>query len=129
MAATNPSLYADIESQVPVMMAKGQDSKQQQALQVLIDRLQTISPDDYGVLDALLIVMTLLTAMKAAGQERGKRYIYAGVATGLLASAVGALALQQLFPAMSSGTNREMLEGVVGVRGVDDLRRGRVVAW
>lgn len=138
VATINPSLYTDIESQVPVIMARGQDSKQQQALQALIDRLQSISPDGYGVLDAmlillregleaLLIVMTLLTAMKAAGQERGKRYIYAGVATGLLASAAGALALQQLFPAMSSGTNREMLEGVVGVFAV--LMMFGVGAW
>lgn len=127
VATANPALYAKIESQVPVVMANGNEPKQQQNLQVLIDELRTISPDvRYGVVDAmlillregleaLLIVMALLTAMKAAGQSQGKRYIYAGVAAGLMASVAGAVALQQLFPAMTSGANREILEGLVGV--------------
>ena len=41
--------------------------------------------------------------------------MYAGAAAGIFASVVIAFALQALFPAVSSGTNREILEGFVGI--------------
>lgn len=120
------TLYADIESQIPVIMAKG-DSDSQKALMALTARLQHINPNARYLwvdamlillregLEALLIVIALLTAMKVAGQHKGKTWIYAGVMTGLVASVLGAMALQRLFPAMTSGANREALEGMVGI--------------
>lgn len=127
VSTRNPSLYSRIESQIPVIMASGSDKKQQMVLAGLIDELDAINPSaKYSAVDsmlillregleALLIVVALLSALKVANQPKGKKYIYAGVVTGLLASVAGAIALQQLFPAMTSGANREMLEGIIGI--------------
>lgn len=127
VSTRNPSLYSRIESQVPVVMASGHDPKQQAVLKSLIDELAAINPTaQYTAIDAmlillregleaLLIVMALLSALKVAKQPRGKKWVYAGVGAGLLASIAGAIALQQLFPAMTSGANREMLEGFIGI--------------
>ena len=119
-------LYTDIESQIPIIMAKG-DTASQANLKALIERLKVINPNArYSWVDAmlillregleaLLIVMALLTALTVANQPKGKKWVIAGVGAGLVASLVGAVALQQLFPAMTSGANREALEGVVGI--------------
>lgn len=127
VSTRNPSLYSRIESQVPVVMASGQDPKQQAILQGLIDELNAINPvAKYSAIDAmlillregleaLLIIMALVSALNVAKQPKGKKFVYAGVVGGLLASVAGALALQALFPAMSAGANREMLEGVIGI--------------
>ena len=58
---------------------------------------------------------TLVSSLKAANQKNGLRWVYAGAAAGIFASVVIAFALQALFPAVSSGTNREILEGFVGI--------------
>lgn len=127
VSTRNPSLYGRIESQIPVIMASGTDPKQQAVLAGLIDELNAINPSaQYSAVDsmlillregleALLIVVALLSALKVANQPKGKKYIYAGVGAGLIASVAGAVALQQLFPAMTSGASREMLEGVIGI--------------
>lgn len=127
VSTRNPSLYSRIESQIPVVMASGQDPKQQANLQSLIGELTAINPAaQYTAIDsmlillregleALLIIMALLSALSVAKQAKGKKYVYAGVLAGLLASVAGAVALQQLFPAMTSGANREMLEGFIGI--------------
>ncbi|MDO4896597.1 MAG: FTR1 family protein [Moraxella sp.] len=119
-------LYAEIESDVPVIMAKG-DTPSVDKLANLIERLQAINPNArYSWVDsmlillregleALLIVMALLTALTVAGQPKGKKWVMAGVGTGLLASLIGAWALVHLFPALTSGANREALEGAVGI--------------
>jgi high-affinity iron transporter len=57
----------------------------------------------------------LLSALTVAKQARGKKYVYAGVGAGLVASIAGAIALQQLFPTLTSASNREMLEGIIGI--------------
>lgn len=119
-------LYSDIESQLPMIMAKS-DPQSKQALANLIDRLQMIDPKArYGWtdvmvillregLEALLIVMALITALKAAGQSQGIKWVMAGVGAGFLASLLGAWVFVHLFPAVSAGANREVLEGVVGI--------------
>lgn len=119
-------LYADIESQIPIIMAKG-DKSSQANLKALIEQLKAINPNArYSWVDAmlillregleaLLIIMALLTALNASKQPKGKKWVVAGVGAGLMASLAGAVALQQLFPAMTSGASREALEGVVGI--------------
>lgn len=122
-----PELYSRVESQIPVVLAHGENPQQQQQLQGLINELAQIDPQaQYSAVDAmlillregleaLLIVMALVSALNAARQERGKRWIYGGVLAGLAASVLGALALQRLFPVATAGSHREMIEGVVGV--------------
>lgn len=127
VSTRNPALYSRVESQVPVIMATGQDPKQQANLQALINELAQINPQAHYTaidsmlillregLEALLIIMALLSALTVAKQAQGKKYVYAGVGAGLFASLAGAVALQQLFPAITSAANREMFEGVVGI--------------
>ena len=127
VSTRNPDLYTRIESQIPVILAHGAQPDKQAQLQVLINEMAEINPQaEYSFIDAmlillregleaLLIVMALFSALHAAQQEKGKRWINAGVGAGLVASVLGALALQQLFPAATAGNNREMIEGFVGI--------------
>lgn len=126
VSTKNGELYRKVESELPVIMAKGNDSQNIANFHRLIDELSTISGQHYGVLDvmlillregveALLIIMALLTTLNATHQTHAKRWIYGGASLGLLASIAMAIALQQLFPLASAGKNREMIEGVVGV--------------
>lgn len=139
VSTRNPSLYSRVENQIPVILAHGNDAAQQNTLSHLIDELEQINPQaQYGAMDAmlillregveaLLIVMALVSALNVARQPQGKKWIYGGVVTGLIASVLGALALQKLFPAVSAGANREKLEGFVGIAAV--LMMLMVGAW
>lgn len=121
------ALYTRVESELPVILAQADKPESAARLAALLAPLQAIDVDaQYGVIDAmlillregveaLLIVMALLTALQAAGQTRGKRWVYGGAGAGIAASIGGAVALQQLFPAASAGANREILEGMVGI--------------
>lgn len=127
VSTRNPSLYGRIESQLPIVMAHGDDPKQQAVLSDLIAELDAINPTtEYTAIDAmlillregleaLLIVVALLSALSVAKQSRGKAWVYAGVASGLIASVLAAIALQSLLPATSSGAGREVFEGVIGI--------------
>ncbi|OOS00256.1 iron permease [Haemophilus paracuniculus] len=124
------ALYAKVETDLPVIMAKGSEPANLQQFQNLINELNGLDlGGSYGVLDAmlillregveaLLIIMALLTALNVANQPRAKGWIYAGAGLGVGASLLAAVALQQFFPAVSAGTNREMIEGGVGVLAV-----------
>ena len=131
VATRDPTLYIQTESQTPIIMAKGHDPDEQRKLAELITDLSHLSAStaNYTAIDAmlillregleaLLIVMALITAMNAADQHVGKRWVWAGVVVGLLVSIAVAIALQRLFPTLASGTSREALEGVVGIAGV-----------
>lgn len=121
------SLYTRVESDLPVIMVKGNQPENMQRFQGLIQDLQRLDlAGSYGILDAmlvllregveaLLIIVALLTTLNAANQPKAKRWVYGGAALGLFASIIGAVALQLLFPAISAGTHREILEGVVGI--------------
>ncbi|QIW15705.1 iron permease [Pasteurellaceae bacterium RH1A] len=120
-------LYTRVESDLPLIMVKGNEPSNLARFQGLISDLNRLDlAGAYGVVDAmlillregieaLLIIMALLTALKAAQQPKAKRWVYAGAGLGLFASLLGAIALQQFFPALSAGTSREILEGVVGI--------------
>lgn len=139
VSTRNPSLYSRVENQIPVILAHGNDAAQQNTLSHLIDELEQINPQaQYGAIDAmlillregveaLLIVMALVSALNVARQPQGKKWIYGGVVAGLIASILGALALQKLFPVVSAGANREKLEGFVGIAAV--LMMLMVGAW
>ena len=47
--------------------------------------------------------------------KKGLKWVYAGEASGVLARAVIAALLQFLFPVVASGSNREIIEGAVGI--------------
>lgn len=127
VSTRNPSLYTRVESETPVIMVKGSEKEYQDQLQSLINDLSQIDTSaSYNFFDAmlillregveaLLIVMALVTTLKAAKMKKGLKWVYTGAVMGLLASLAIAVLLQFLFPAVSSGSNREIIEGAVGI--------------
>ena len=127
VSTTNPSLYASVESETPVIMVKGKEKAYRDKLQALITDLSAIDTSaSYNAFDAmlillregfeaLLIVMALVTTLKAAKMRKGLKWVYGGAVAGVLASAVIAVILQVVFPAVTSGANREIIEGCVGI--------------
>ena len=127
VSTRNSALYTKVETQTPIIIVKGTEKQYQDQLQELITELSQIDTKaKYTFIDAmfillregveaLLIVLALVSSLKAANQKKGLRWVYAGAAAGILASVVIAFILQALFPAVSSGTNREILEGFVGI--------------
>lgn len=127
VSTTNPSLYTKVESESPVIMVKGKDSDYQEKLSSLIAELSQIDTSaSYNAFDAmlillregieaLLIVMALVTTLKAAKMRKGLKWVYGGAFAGIVASLLIAYILQIAFPAVTSGTNREIIEGAVGI--------------
>lgn len=127
VSTRNSSLYTRVESETPVIMVKGNEKKYQDQLQALINDLSQIDTSaSYNFFDAmlillregveaLLIVMALVTTLKAAKMNKGLKWVYTGAVMGILASLAIAVLLQFLFPAVSSGSNREIIEGAVGI--------------
>lgn len=121
------ALYTRVESESPVIMVKGAETEYQEKLQALITDLSAIDTSaSYHFMDAalillregveaLLIVLALVTTLKASQRKKGLIWVYGGAGVGLLASILAAIILQTLFPALSAGSNREMLEGFVGI--------------
>ena len=127
VSTTNPSLYTKVESESPVIMVKGKDREYQEKLSSLIAELSQIDTSaSYNAFDAmlillregveaLLIVMALVTTLKAAKMRKGLKWVYGGAFAGIVASLLIAYILQIAFPAVTSGTNREIIEGAVGI--------------
>ena len=127
VSTTNPSLYTKVESESPVIMVKGKESDYQEKLSSLIAELSQIDTSaSYNAFDAmlillregveaLLIVMALVTTLKAAKMRQGLKWVYGGAFAGIVASLLIAYILQIAFPAVTSGTNREIIEGAVGI--------------
>ncbi|MGO8077945.1 iron permease, partial [Rhizobium leguminosarum] len=53
--------------------------------------------------------------LKASKLRKGLKWVYSGALAGVLASLCIAIILQLAFPAVTSGTNREIIEGAVGI--------------
>ncbi|MDO4430219.1 MAG: FTR1 family protein [Lonepinella koalarum] len=133
------TLYSRVESDLPLMMAKAGDPQNTQQFHQLIQDLKALNvAGSYGVIDAmlillregleaLLIIIALLTTLKATRQPKAQGWVYGGAGLGIAASLLGAIALQQLFPAVSAGKNREILESAVGIFAV--LMMLLVGAW
>lgn len=127
VSTRNATLYTRVENEIPVIMVKGNEKKYQDQLQALINDLSQIDTSaSYNFFDAmlillregveaLLIVMALVTTLKAAKMKKGLKWVYTGAVMGILASLAIAVLLQFLFPAVSSGSNREIIEGAVGI--------------
>ena len=127
VSTANPSLYTKVESESPVIMVKGQEQAYQDKLSSLISELSQIDTSaSYNAFDAmlillregveaLLIVMALVTTLKASNLRKGLKWVYSGALAGIVASLCIAIVLQYAFPAVTSGTNREIIEGAVGI--------------
>ena len=139
VSTRNGALYNRVESEVPVILAKGGQPQYQESLQQIITALGAIQPAaNYSAVDAmlillregveaLLIVLALVGALRAAQRPQGYKWVWGGVVAGIVLSVVLALALHMLLPAATSGTSRELIEGGVGLVAV--LMIVSVGAW
>ena len=127
VSTRNSALYTKVESETPIIMVKGGEKEYQNKLQNLITELLQINTKaEYNFLDAmwillregveaLLIVLALVSSLKASKLTKGLIWVYTGGILGIVASGIIAYVLQKIFPAVSAGTNREILEGFIGI--------------
>ena len=127
VSTRNSALYTKVESETPIIMVKGGEKEYQNKLQNLITELLQINTKaEYNFLDAmwillregveaLLIVLALVSSLKASKLTKGLVWVYTGGILGIVASGIIAYVLQKIFPAVSAGTNREILEGFIGI--------------
>lgn len=66
-------------------------------------------------LEALLVVVALLTLLQRSGNKEKQGWVWAGVAIGVLVSIATGFAFQMIFSQVSAGQNRELIEGVTGL--------------
>ncbi|HEX2910470.1 MAG TPA: FTR1 family protein [Chloroflexia bacterium] len=66
-------------------------------------------------LEALLVVVALLTFLKKSGNADKQRWIWGGALTGIGVSVLLGIAIQLLFSSAINGSNREMIEGFTGL--------------
>lgn len=135
----NANLYNAIESDLPQIAADIDSLKSINMLNNIIDDINSLDFNaNYNAYDvaivliregveALLIVVALLAAVKTGNLKRAKAHILGGAGIAIVASVFGAVALSYLFPLAAAGTNREILEGIVGILAV--VVMVFVVAW
>lgn len=132
-------LYNRIESELPEIVARGATQENLARFENLLQSLEALDINaeftafDTAIIllregvEALLIIMALLAALQAANQPKGKVWVIGGAVFGVFSSLIVALALVQLFPIAAAGTNREILEGAVGIVAV--VMMVFVAAW
>lgn len=119
----NTSLYTKIETELPVIMVKGDYQKLDN---IVNDLLKIDTTSEYTLIDAslillregleaLFIIIALVSSMNAIGYKKGIKYVWGGAILEIFTSIVMSFILTNLFPSISSATNREILEGLVGI--------------
>ena len=66
-------------------------------------------------LEAMLIIMALVTFLQRANQQHLKKWVYVGALAGVVLSVAAAFAMSLVFSASSMDANREIIEGYVGL--------------
>jgi high-affinity iron transporter len=66
-------------------------------------------------LEALLVMVALSAFLKKAGNAAGQRWLWTGAFAGVLVSIALGVAIQAFFGAVINPSNRELLEGVIGL--------------
>jgi high-affinity iron transporter len=69
-------------------------------------------------LEGLLIIATLLAFLKKMGQSPQQKWIWIGVAGGILASALLAVLINIIFSKITAASSREYIEGIIGILAV-----------
>lgn len=129
--ADSPPMYHQIESQM-IAVTAALDAGQLKTAQETLDRMATelgaldrsqarYSAFDAAVtllregLEALLIIGALLALVTRAGRPDLRTQVWLGGAAGVVASLAVAVLLQVVMSRLTSGLNREVLEGVTGL--------------
>jgi high-affinity iron transporter len=107
----------------------GQQSPQaNEVVTRMINRLQpyTQTQQQYGIFDAtiillregleaLLVVVALSAFLKKSGNRTGEAWLWSGAVVGLLLSVVLGVGIQAFFGAIINSSNREIMEGIIGL--------------
>ncbi|MEY2366006.1 FTR1 family protein [Lysinibacillus capsici] len=132
ISTRNGSLYTKIESDMPIIASDLLKSNvDQQAITKQLNTFRTeielIQGDtDYTIwdaalillregLEALLIILALVSFLNKSGQDKMRKWIYVGAFVGVLLSAVAAILMSTILNSATIDTNRELMEGYVGL--------------
>lgn len=132
ISTRNGSLYTKIESDMPIIASDLLKSNvDQQAITKQLNTFRTeielIQGDtDYTIwdaalillregLEALLIILALVSFLNKSGQNKMRKWIYVGAFVGVLLSAVAAILMSTILNSATIDTNRELMEGYVGL--------------
>lgn len=135
VSTRDSKLYSDMETQVPtaISLLESEKVKAEEAQTIIEDLherlLPLISETSYSTwdaalillregLEALLIVATLLAFLKKVNQGDKQKWIWVGVAAGLLASAILAIIINIVFSRITAASSREYIEGITGIAAV-----------
>jgi high-affinity iron transporter len=66
-------------------------------------------------LEALLVIVALSAVLKRSGSRAGQAWLWSGAVGGLLLSVALGLAIQAFFGSIINPSNREVMEGVIGL--------------
>ncbi|MEH7180017.1 FTR1 family protein [Neobacillus vireti] len=128
-------LYSEIETKIPTAISilssdKVDGSKALAIVKDLNMKLEPlISKTNYSFWDSalillregiegLLIIATLLAFLKKMGQSSQQKWIWAGVAGGIIASALLAVLINIIFSKITAASSREYIEGITGILAV-----------
>lgn len=128
-------LYSEIETKIPTAISILSSDKVNgpKALAIVKDlntKLEPlISKTNYSFWDSalillregiegLLIIATLLAFLRKMGQSSQQKWIWAGVAGGILASALLAVLINIIFSKIAAASSREYIEGITGILAV-----------
>lgn len=127
VSTRNGALYTRIETDLPVIMVKGNEVASQEKLKTIINDLLEINPTKkYNFFDAMLILLregieallitfALIASLKSAKVQKGTKMVKLGAVVGIVGSVLFALALHYIFPIVTSGYHRELVEGIAGI--------------
>ncbi|QDQ02618.1 transporter [Lysinibacillus fusiformis] len=132
ISTRNSSLYTKIESDMPILVSDLLKSQvDAEGIKSKLDKFRTeielIQGDtDYTLwdstlillregLEALLIILALVSFLNKSGQKSMRKWIYVGAFVGVLLSAVAAILMSTIFNSATVDSNREMMEGYVGL--------------
>ncbi|WP_223554912.1 FTR1 family iron permease [Lysinibacillus sphaericus] len=132
ISTRNGSLYTKIESDMPIIASDLLKSTvDKEAIKSKLDNFRTeielIQADsDYTLwdsalillregLEALLIILALVSFLEKSGQKPMRKWIYIGAFVGILLSAVAAILMSTILNSPTVDTNRELMEGYIGL--------------
>jgi len=132
VSTRNSSLYTEIENQMPILVSELMKSNPN--VEKVTDQLAVFKTDisllqddsSYSFwdsalillregLEALLIIMVLVSFLKKANQSHMAKWVMLGALTGIIFSIVAAILLSVVFNSLTVNTSREMIEGYVGL--------------
>lgn len=132
VSTRNGALYNELESDMPILVSElSRDKVNTEAVIAELSRfktdLQLLQEDSSFTfwdsalillregLEAILIIMVLISFLKKSKQDHMVRWIYGGALLGVLISGAAAIAMSLIFHSLSMNTGREILEGYVGL--------------